>query len=463
MIRLNVKGDQFVTRFLVYETNNSKYKLKNVDSPHENDSPCGDSQIKEFFNSILKINSYKEVLSKLTEQKEKSIPGFYIVFRLNDNQYLFTFTEYSNSYRISEIKPIFLYIAENDKMAEFLNSLLRLDKEPSDVDCYGTVIETGPMKNYAFLLSHEILDVIWTSTYLNSINEEVFTTFKKTSKNGKVREITAPHEEIKRALKNLNSILQKTYDKRNSNFQLAYKKGKSVKDNATIHKEKKYVYNIDLKDFYPSCKKELVKKYTDYLFSNCYNRKFIEEKFFETILKDDALFIGSPISGTLANVILSNPIAYMNNICKKYNIKFSDYADDISFSSDKPIAKGFVINILNLALSKYSLNEYFILNEKKCVGFSGCNRKVTGVAINEDNKITVPRQYYRNLRTEIDHLSKGDPAINVQTLRGKIAYATMLDESGKMYNYLNKYLSTIKQYNLCSDKKLQELKERSGM
>ena len=94
MIRLNVKGDQFVTRFLVYETNNSKYKLKNVDSPHENDSPCGDSQIKEFFNSILKINSYKEVLSKLTEQKEKAIPGFYIVFRLNDNQYLFTFTEY---------------------------------------------------------------------------------------------------------------------------------------------------------------------------------------------------------------------------------------------------------------------------------------------------------------------------------------------------------------------------------
>ena len=181
------------------------------------------------------------------------------------------------------------------------------------------------------------------------------------------------------------------------------------------------------------------------------------------MLKDDALFIGSPISGTLANVILSNPIAYMNNICKKYNIKFSDYADDISFSSDKPIAKGFVINILNLALSKYSLNEYFILNEKKCIGFSGCNRKVTGVAINEDNKITVPRQYYRNLRTEIDHLSKGDPAINVQTLRGKIAYATMLDESGKMYNYLNKYLSTIKQYNLCSDKKLQELKERSGM
>ena len=242
-------------------------------------------------------------------------------------------------------------------MAEFLNSLLRLDTEPSDVDCYGTVIETGPMKNYSFLLSHEILDVIWTSVYLNSINEEVFTTFKKTSKNGKVREITAPHEEIKRALRNLNSILQKTYDKRNANFQLAYKKGKSVKDNAAIHKEKKYVYNIDLKDFYPSCKKELVKKYTDYLFSNCYNRKFIEEKFFETILKDDALFIGSPISGTLANVILSNPIAYMNNICKKYNIKFSDYADDISFSSDKPIAKGFVINILNIALSKSSLNE----------------------------------------------------------------------------------------------------------
>ena len=44
------------------------------------------------------------------------------------------------------------------------------------------------------------------------------------------------------------------------------------------------------------------------------------------------VFIGSPVSGTLANVAISNAVQYMNNICKKHGMKLSVYADDISFS-----------------------------------------------------------------------------------------------------------------------------------
>ena len=50
--------------------------------------------------------------------------------------------------------------------------------------------------------------------------------------------------------------------------RLHIRKGKNVKDGAKLHADKKYVFNIDLKDFYPSCKKkEIVKKI--YRFSVC--------------------------------------------------------------------------------------------------------------------------------------------------------------------------------------------------
>ena len=37
----------------------------------------------------------------------------------------------------------------------------------------------------------------------------------------------------------------------------------------------------------------------------------------------------------------------MNNICKKYDIGLSVYADDITFSSDKFIVKDFIIKLFN--------------------------------------------------------------------------------------------------------------------
>ena len=57
----------------------------------------------------------------------------------------------------------------------------------------------------------------------------------------------------------------------------------------------------------------------------------------------------------------------------------------------------------------------------------------------------------------IEHLARGDNSVNVRKLQGKVAYATMVDDSGKVYYYLKKFKSTVKKYKLCSDEKMQEL------
>ena len=304
------------------------------------------------------------------------------------------------------------------------------------------------------------IQVMFTAEKLKSEGTVLFEKHHKRKKNGKIRIYYAPNEIIKEDLRALNAVLTSVYDGRNADFQVAYKKGKSVYDNAAIHKNHKFVYNIDLKDFYPSCKRELVARYTRFLFKGALNTDKVLDKFLDYILIDDGLFIGNPISGCLANTIISKPVGYIKRMCRKSNMEFSVYADDMSFSSNKFISKDYIIELFNGAFDRYGMMEYFKLNEDKCVGYSGCRRKVTGVSINDSNKITCSTKYFRLLRTMIAHVAAGDGKVDIGKLRGKIAYATMVDDSGKVYRYLKKFETTVRKHKLCSDEKMLELKSR---
>lgn len=390
--------------------------------------------------SLDSIKDYKEFLRKLEcISKEKLISLYEVQFE-TDSFYIFRKSANDN-----QASLILKYTPENDTMLDLTKKIFRMDSKKTKTRCI-----TEHQNNFNLVCSVNILNVIYTKYDILSKGEIIFNKFKLTSKNGKVRDIVAPHDDMKSVLRELNSFLQNVYDSRNTGVQIAYKKGNNVKTGALKHKDNKYVFNMDLKDFYPSCKRELVRKYTSFLFKNSYNRKFLEEEFLDTILIDDGLFIGSPISGTLANVIISKPISYLNSICKKSNITLTVYADDISFSSEKFLSEKFINEIIQEAFAKYGLDTYFSLNQKKAVGYSGSRRKITGVAINDSDEVTIPRSYYRDLRARINNLANGDTSINIQKLRGKIAYAIMIDDSGKVLKYLKKFESTVKQYSLYS-------------
>lgn len=409
-------------------------------------------ETEEKINNAKVAKSYIDFIKIIRNETAKKIPSDFLTVLQEGSLYIFVDNMITGGFKI-----LCKYEVE-ENLLDFVTNLYGFTDKKNFVSFISSFDN-----HFAYITTWQVLQLLFTKADIESAGEEMFSKFKIPKKSGGMRDIVAPHEKIKASLCDLNYLLQKVYDNRNSSFQIAYKKGKNIKDGAKLHADKKYVFNIDLKDFYPSCKKEIVKKYTDFLFAYSYNRSFIEEQVFDVIFIDDGLFIGSPVSGTLANVAISNAVQYMNNICKKHGMKLSVYADDISFSSDKFIVKEYIVKLFNEAFAKYGLGDYYTLNEKKCVGFSGCNRKVTGVSINNDNKITIPRKYYRDLRVQIDHLAKGDVGIDVGILRGKIAYASMIDDSGKIYNYLMKYKDTVDKFNLCSEEKLNELKERAGI
>ena len=69
---------------------------------------------------------------------------------------------------------------------------------------------------------------------------------KKPAAEVKMRKITAPHEDIKGALKEVNKILQYVFDRTNDTFQVAYKKGKNIVNNAEPHTEFNYMFKVDV-------------------------------------------------------------------------------------------------------------------------------------------------------------------------------------------------------------------------
>jgi hypothetical protein len=414
----------------------------------DNDSSTTFNEDKHLENlNNFSVSSYKELLKIIRNETKSLTEKAYLCFT-NGNYFLLLTKEVTGEFTAKAF-----YEMESPEIKSLLKRLLVVD------DNNGKLIVSNIHNNFTFIAPYHILKLMFVNAELKSNGEESFHKFKLKSKNGKIRDIIAPHKNIKEILKDLNVILQKVYDKKNADFQVAYKKGKNIKDNANIHINNQYVYNVDLKDFYPSCKRELVEKYVAFFFKNIPNKNVVIDEFMSIILDNNALFIGSPISGTLANVIISRPVKYIKNITKNFGMEFSVYADDMSFSSSRFISGEFVSNIFNLAFSKYGLDSYFKLNEKKSHGMSKNRRRITGVSVNSENQTTISRNFYRNLRVKIHKLSIGDTSINLQKLRGQLAFASMVDNSGKIFRILEKFYDVTAKFKLVSDEKYIELKE----
>ena len=397
------------------------------------------------------ITDYNKLLDIIANETKNKIEKLFYLF-MSDNHLLLAVQEGQKAPMVKA-----LYKPENDHMLDLIKRLLKLQNGE------GRVVIANIHNDFNFLTARSILRVIFSANYIKSQWKPLYKEFKLKSKNGKIRDIVAPDEDLKKDLQSLNNVFQYIFDKTNIEFQVAYKKGKNILDNARIHKDKKFVYNVDLKDFYPSCKRELVQKHVNFFFKNSFNGEVTENEFLDIILHNNALFIGSPISGTLANVIISRTVNFIKNISLSFGMEFSVYADDMTFSSDRFISLSVVEGIFNSAFVKYELDSYFKLNQKKSHGMSNNRRRITGVSINHENEPTISRNYYRELRVKIHKLSIGEHSnINLQKLRGKIAFATMVDESGKVLRLLEKFEPTVLLYKLISQEKLESLKTKKG-
>lgn len=161
--------------------------------------------------------------------------------------------------------------------------------------------------------------------------EERYTTFPISKRRGGIRTIKAPRTEIKAIQRRFSGILQDFVPVRQAAHGFA--RGKSIVSNAQLHVSHRAVFNLDLKDFFPTINFGRVRG----LFMKL---PFGASPPIATILAqicchEGSLPQGAPTSPVVSNMICSRLDAQLTRLARNFGCIYSRYADDLTFSKRK--------------------------------------------------------------------------------------------------------------------------------
>lgn len=229
-------------------------------------------------------------------------------------------------------------------------------------------------------------------------NKKSYTAFSIPKKSGGIREISAPRAMLKSFLTYTNKILQAFYA--GPDYVTGFVPGKSIVDNAERHVGMNYVFNTDLKDFFPSITKSRVwatlkcppfhfnDTIADAIAGLCCTEMEIDGKTRRVLPQ------GSPCSPILTNIVCQSLDRQLFDLAKKFNIRFSRYADDITFSGNRNVfRKG---GEFQKELEKIITRQHFVINEKKTrLQKKSQRQEVTGLVVSD--RVNVTREYVRGI------------------------------------------------------------------
>lgn len=274
------------------------------------------------------------------------------------------------------------------------------------------------------------------------MNHPVYENYTIRKKRGGKRHISAPQQALKRIQKRLNYFLQAYYlwikptEVHGFVIQPRYLgRHCALVQNAHAHVGKKYVLNIDLKDFFAGISAHRVK--TLFL-SDCF--QFSEQlatalTFLTTY--EGKLPTGAPTSPVLSNFICRQLDADLAHFCQQQEISYTRYADDLTFSSDIDFS-----NEITQQMRSLIKKNHFEINEKK-VRLKSANRKqtVTGLTVNQ--KVNVDRTFLKKIRAMLHDLTtNGLEQATKRHLKSEVATA---HQATQFVHRLGGYISFVGQ------------------
>ena len=250
--------------------------------------------------------------------------------------------------------------------------------------------------NFVILLQNEQLKTTYKSVstkkigYYLSKRDEKYIDFEIPKKSGGVRNISSPDRFLKKVQRRITFILEALYTPKPS--ANGFVTGRSIVSNAKSHIGRKYVYNIDLKDFFPTIHYGRVKAVMQIPPFNATPE--IAHLIAHFSCYKGVLPQGSPLSPILTNIVCQSLDYHLVKLVKHYRCFYSRYADDITFSSNKNIfVKEKFLSELNTIITKQG----FKVNETKTRLQKHTQRQeVTGIIVNQ--KSNLKRDYVKKIR-----------------------------------------------------------------
>lgn len=228
-------------------------------------------------------------------------------------------------------------------------------------------------------------------------------TFTIPKRGGGTRLITAPDDELKAKQRTLLKKLQK--EQWVSRRAHGFKKYSSCMTNADMHIGKKYVLNIDVKDFFPSIRQSAFRPndnrnpdtgdYIPALLSMGYN----------LFASTGSLPQGAPTSPFISNLYMRRFDTQIQGLLRKFisdDIVYTRYADDLTFSSNSRALK----KSIEIVRDKLKYLRLEINDAKTRFMAPGQRQEITGININS-GRPTIPKVYRRKVRAMVHRAANG--------------------------------------------------------
>lgn len=246
------------------------------------------------------------------------------------------------------------------------------------------VVDTHELLAQQFGLSYkQLAELIYPTT------SKSYKTLLIPKKNGGVRLINSPKIKLLTVQRKLCEILSAKYEPKDAVH--GFVPERSILTNAENHVGKKFVFNIDLKDFFGSIHFGRVRNLL-------MAEPFAYSKTEAIILAQIACHLGKLPQGGATSPLISNMIcwkldAQLQTLAHKSNCTYSRYADDITFSfscSERKLPRSIVsfdgdgLEVVGQTLFSIIEENGFSINTEK-VRLQGRERRqeVTGITVNE--------------------------------------------------------------------------------
>lgn len=263
--------------------------------------------------------------------------------------------------------------------------------------------------------------------------ENLYQSFEIPKKNGEIRCINAPQEPLKHVqrllAKRLMAVQEENYLKSNAIVH-GFTRKRGIITNGKSHRNKRFVLNIDLEDFFDSFHFGRVKGYFQK------NQFFMLPEEVAACIANIACYNGKLPQGAPSSPVITNLICAILDrrlaaIAKKFRLTYTRYADDLTFSTNSKVFLEKKDELLSEIYAVIEKSGFKVNHYKTRISYRDSRQEVTGLVVN--NKISVKREYYKKTRSMLDHLYRGIPVehngveLTQQQIEGRLAFINQID------------------------------------
>ena len=213
------------------------------------------------------------------------------------------------------------------------------------------------------------------------------------------RELQVPHDDLKYIQNIIKKLIINQLEYHNYTFPKyvnAFIENRGIFTNAQIHRNKKYVTNIDIQDFFNSIHFGRISGF--FMSSNLFKLSKHMSFFFADLLTlDGKLPQGSPASPIISNLIANKLDRHLLKISKKHHFIYSRYADDLTFSTNESISIEEKIRNFIVEVDTCIIKNGFSTNWDK-VNTMGPDVRHTVTGLVNNKRVSTSSDFYKKTR-----------------------------------------------------------------